>query len=454
MRMNERTKRFRIAVIDDEPIVGREVKRGLSKEPYDVEVFGDGESALKRFQETEFDVLLCDLNLPGMSGLDILKSVRSRYPRSEVILITAYGSVDSAIEAIRAGAFHYVTKPIKIAELKLLVSRALDKVILVREKEALKEALFSQNQPGRIVGSSRGMTEVFRLVEKVAPLGCNVLIQGESGTGKEMVARALHEKSPRRQKPYVSFNCGGFAEELITNELFGHEKGAFTGATETKIGLLEAAHEGSIFLDEIGEMPMSMQVKLLRFVEERTLFRVGGSKPIPVNVRLIAASNRDLKEMVKNQSFREDLFYRLNVVLIPLPPLRTRKDDIPLLTHHFLQKHNRAFCKEVKSVSPEVLEILSQYPFPGNVRELENIIERAVALTDESEISIRDLPSDLRELSMVSLDPPGNVTLEEKERAYIREVLIKTHYRKALAAEILGIPRTTLWRKMKQYGLE
>jgi DNA-binding NtrC family response regulator len=452
--MNEGTKRFRIAVIDDEPIVGREVKRGLSKEPYDVEVFGNGESALQRFRETEFDVLLCDLNLPGMSGLDILKSVRNRYPRSEVILITAYGSVDSAIEAIRAGAFHYVTKPIKIAELKLLVSRALDKVILVREKEALKEALFSQNQPGRIVGSSRGMTEVFRLVEKVAPLGCNVLIHGESGTGKEMVARALHEKSPRRQKPYVSFNCGGFAEELIVNELFGHEKGAFTGATETKIGLLEAANEGSIFLDEIGEMPMSMQVKLLRFVEERTLFRVGGSKPIPVNVRLIAASNRDLKEMVKNQSFREDLFYRLNVVLIPLPPLRARKDDIPLLTHHFLQKHSRAFCKEVKSVSPEVLEILSQYPFPGNVRELENIIERAVALTDESEISIRDLPSDLRELSMVSLDPPGNVTLEEKEKAYIREVLIKTRHRKNLAAEVLGIPRTTLWRKMKQYGLE
>jgi transcriptional regulator with PAS, ATPase and Fis domain len=298
------------------------------------------------------------------------------------------------------------------------------------------------------------MTEVFRLVEKVAPLDCNVLIQGESGTGKEMVAKALHEKSPRHQKPYVSFNCGGFAEELITNELFGHEKGACTGATGTKLGLLEAAHEGSIFLDEIGEMPMSMQVKLLRFVEERTLFRVGGSKPLPVNVRLIAASNRDLKEMVKHQSFREDLFYRLNVVLIPLPPLRARKDDIPLLTHHFLQKYSRAFCKEVNRVSPEVLEILSQYPFPGNVRELENIMERAVALTDEPEISIRDLPSDLRELSMVSLDLPENVTLEEKEKTYIREVLLKTRHRKTLAAEILGIPRTTLWRKMKQYGIE
>ena len=452
--MNEATHRFRIAVIDDEPIVGREVKRGLSKEPYEVEIFIDGESALKRFQQVEFDVVLCDLKLPGMSGLDILKSVRNRSPRSEVILITGYGSVDSAIEAIRAGAFHYVTKPIKIAELKLLVSRALDKVLLVRETQALKEALFSQNQPLQIVGNSPHMTEVFRLIEKVAPLDCNVLIYGESGTGKEMIARALHEKSPRHRKPYVSFNCGGFTEELITNELFGHEKGAFTGATETKIGLLEAAHRGSIFLDEIGEMPMSMQVKLLRFVEERTLFRVGGSKPLPVNVRLIAASNRDLKEMVKHQSFREDLYYRLNVVLISLPPLRARKDDIPLLTHHFLQKYSRAFCKEVNDISPEVLEVLSQYPFPGNVRELENIIERAVALTDDAEISIRDLPSDLRELSMISLDTPENVTLEEKERSYIQEVLTKTNHRKNLAAEILGLPRTTLWRKMKHFGLE
>jgi DNA-binding NtrC family response regulator len=454
MRTNDATHRFRIAVIDDEPIVGREIKRGLSKESYEVEVFLDGESALKRFQQVEFDVVLCDLKLPGMSGLDILKSVRNRSPRSEVILITGYGSVDSAIEAIRAGAFHYVTKPIKIAELKLLVSRALDKVLLVRETQALKEALFPQNQPPQIVGNSRRMTEVFRLIEKVAPLDCNVLIYGESGTGKEMIARALHEKSPRHQNPYVSFNCGGFAEELITNELFGHEKGAFTGATETKIGLLEAAHRGSIFLDEIGEMPLSMQVKLLRFVEERTLFRVGGSKPLPVDVRLIAASNRDLKEMVKHQSFREDLYYRLNVVLIPLPPLRARKDDIPLLTHHFLQKYSRAFCKEVNSISPEVLEILSQYPFPGNVRELENIIERAVALTDDSEISIRDLPSDLRELSMISLDTEENVTLEEKEKAYIQEVLTKTNHRKNLAAEILGLPRTTLWRKMKHFGLD
>jgi two-component system response regulator AtoC len=456
MRMlrNKRIDRFRIAVIDDEPIVGREVKRGLSKEHYEIETFLEGESALRRFEEVDFDLVLCDLRLPGLSGLDVLKSVRKRRPQTEVILITAYGSVDSAIEAIRAGAFHYVTKPIKMAELRLLVKRALDKVMLVREKEALKEALFTQSRPAEIIGNSKAMLDVFRLIDKVAPLDSNVLIHGESGTGKEMVARALHRRSPRKDQAFVSFNSGGFTEELITNELFGHEKGAFTGATETKIGLLEAAHKGTIFLDEIGEMPLSMQVKLLRFVEERTLLRVGGVKPSPVDVRLIAASNQDIKELVKIHAFREDLYYRLNVVLITLPPLRARQDDIPLLIRGFLHKYSRAFSKEVKGVSSEVLDILFRYPFPGNVRELENIIERAVALTDETEISIHDLPSDLRELSMSSLETQTWLSLEEKEKRYIQEVLIRTNYRKSLAAEILGLPRTTLWRKMKRHGLE
>jgi two-component system response regulator AtoC len=448
-------ERFRIAVIDDEAIIGREIKRGLSKEPhYEVETFLDGESALQRLEQMGFDLILCDLRLPAMSGLDVLHTARKRLNHCEVILITAHGSVDSAIDAIRAGAFHYVTKPVKMADLRLLVKRALEKVTLVREKEALKEALFSQNRPAEIIGNSKAMLSVFRLVEKVAPLDSNVLIQGESGTGKEMIARALHQRSGRRQQPYVSFNCGGFTEELITNELFGHEKGAFTGATETKIGLLEAAHRGTIFLDEIGEMPATMQVKLLRFVEERTLLRVGGIKPLPVDVRLVAASNQDLKEMVKAHTFREDLYYRLNVVMIPLPPLRARPDDIPLLIRCFLEKYSRAFGKEVKGVSSEVLDILSRYPFPGNVRELENIIERAVALSDEPEISARDLPSDLRELSMRSIEAAPRLTLEEMERKYIQEVLIKTNYRKSLAAEILGLPRTTLWRKMKQHGLE
>jgi len=446
--------RFRIAVIDDEPIVGREIKRGLSEKRYEVETFLEGESALQRLAQVNFDLVLCDLRLPGMSGLDVLKTIRNRHPQCEVIIITAHSSIDSAIEAIRSRAFHYVTKPVKMAELRLLVDRALDKVMLVREKEALKEALFFQNRPSEMIGNSKIMLETFRLIDKVAPLDCNVLIQGESGTGKEMVARALHRRSRRKEQPVVSFNCGGFTEELITNELFGHEKGAFTGATETKIGLLEAAHRGTLFLDEIGEMPLSMQVKLLRFVEERALLRVGGIKPLPVDVRLIAASNRNFKELVKSGVFREDLYYRLNVVLITLPPLRARQDDIPLLIRHFLGKYSRAFGKELKSVSSEVLEILYRYPFPGNIRELENIIERAVALTEENEISVRDLPSDLRQLSMSSLDTQTWQSLEEKEKQYIQSVIVKTNHNRSLAAKILGVPRTTLWRKMKRHGLE
>jgi len=445
---------FKIAVIDDEPIVCREIKRGLSKEGYAVDTFNDGESGLKAFKQKDFDVVLCDLRLPGLDGLEVLKHIRTRYPQTEVILITGYGSVDSAIEATRAGAFHYVMKPVKMPELRLLVKRAMEKVLLVREKEALKEALFSKNRPAEMVGHSKSMQEVFRLIEKVAPLDCNVLIQGESGTGKEMVARSLHRRSKRKAGPFVSFNCGGFTEELITNELFGHEKGAFTGANETKVGLLEAAHNGTIFLDEISEMPTTMQVKLLRFVEERVLLRVGGVKPIPVDVRLIAASNQELKEMVKKKKFREDLFYRLNVVAITLPPLRTRRDDIPLLVRHFLAKYVRAFNKEISGVSSDVMQILSRYPFPGNVRELENIVERAVALSEEAQLSVSDLPSDLQELSISSLEKNRRPSLEEMEKAYIQEVLIETDYKKGAAAEILGLPRTTLWRKMKQFGLE
>ena len=446
--------RPRIAVLDDEAIVRRELVRSLKKEGYETEPFANGESALSRLAETTFDLLLCDLRLPGMSGIEVMKAARAGDPSIEVIILTGFASVDSAIEAIRAGAFHYVTKPLKMAELKVLVQRALEKVALVREKEALKEALFSQTRPSGIIGHSEPMQKVFRLIEKVAPLDCSVLIQGESGTGKEVVARALHEGGPRQSRPFVSFNCGGFTEDLIANELFGHEKGAFTGATNSKVGLLEAAHTGSILLDEIGEMPASMQVKLLRFVEERTVMRVGDVRPIPVDVRLIAASNRDLKEMVRTRDFREDLYYRLNVVVISLPPLRDRLEDLPLLVEHFLRKFGPAFGKKIAGISKEVLEVLSQYPFPGNVRELGNIIERAVALSDESVIGLGDLPSDLRELSMSSVEGEAWPSLEERERDYIQKVLALTDGHKSRASEILGIPRTTLWRKMKRLGLD
>jgi len=451
MSGDDEKKPPRVAVIDDEAIVCREIKRGLEKDHYVVETFTQGESALNRLSQIPFDLVLCDLMLRDHSGLEVLKTIKARCPQTEVIIITGYSSIDTAIEAIQAGAFHYVTKPLKMAELKALAARAIEKVYLVKEKETLKKALDSRSRYPEIIGQSHLMQEVFRLIDKVSPLVCNVLIQGESGTGKELVARAIHLKGPRRDRPFMSFNCGGFTEELIANELFGHEKGAFTGATNKKIGLLEAAHTGTVFLDEISAMPTSMQVKLLRFIQERTLLRVGGVKPIQVDARIIAASNQDLAEAVTNQTFREDLFYRLNVVRITLPPLRDRKEDVPLLVRHFLAKYTQAFSKKVKGLAPNTMEVLLNYPFPGNVRELENLIERAVALTDESIISPHDLPPDLQRLAISGQN--AWPSLEKKEREYIRQVLIKTNYKKGLAAQILKIPRTTLWRKMKRLGL-
>ncbi len=441
----------RVAVVDDEAIVCREIKRGLEKDRYLVETFLAGEPALNRLSQIPFDLVLCDLMLRDQSGLEVLKTIKDRFPQTEVIIITGYSSIDTAIEAIQAGAFHYVTKPVKMNEIRALAARAIEKVCLVNEKEALKKALDSQSRHPRIIGQSPLMQEVFHLIDKVASLLCNVLIHGESGTGKEMVAQAIHFQGPRRDRPFMSFNCGGFTEELIANELFGHEKGAFTGAAGTKIGLLETAHMGTVFLDEISAMPTSMQVKLLRFIQERTLLRVGGVKPIQVDARIIAASNQDLAEAVTNKTFREDLFYRLNVVCITLPPLRDRKEDIPLLVRHFMDKYTQAFSKEVKGLAPNTMEVLLNYPFPGNVRELENLIERAVALTDESIISPHDLPPDLQRLAISGQN--AWPSLEKKEHEYIRQVLIKTNYKKGLAAQILKIPRTTLWRKMKRLGL-
>jgi len=445
---------FRVALVDDDPIACREMKRSLQKDRYLVETFSDGESALNRMKQAPFDLVVCDLKLPGQNGLQVLRETKERHPNTEFIIVTGHSSVDSAIEAIQSGAFHYVTKPIKQAVLKALASKALEKVRLVKEREILKKALYEKGNQKEIIGHSSAMQEVFRLIEKLSPLTCNVLIQGESGTGKELVARALHFKGPRREMPFIPFNCGGFTEELIANELFGHEKGAFTGALNIKIGLLEAAHRGTLFLDEIGEMPPSMQVKLLRFTQERSFLRVGGTRPVEVDARIIAASNVNLSEAVKDKKFREDLYYRLNVVLITIPPLRQRPDDIPVFLHHFLSRCSQVLGKEIAGLAPEVLDVLQNYPYPGNVRELENIVERAVALADERTIRLKDLPSDLQRLSVKSLEPRDWPSLEEKEREYIRRVLMETDDQKALAAQILKIPRTTLWRKLKKHGLD
>lgn len=446
---------MRVAIVDDEPIACREIQRGFSRRAdYEIESFGDGESFLQRMKTVRFDLLLCDFKLPGMDGLDVLSTVKQSYPDTEVIIFTAFGSIDTAVEAVQAGAFHFLVKPVKMDLLFSLSRRALQAVQLVRETTALKKALIKQSREQFLIGHSPAIQEVIQMIDKVKSLNCSVLIQGESGTGKELVARALHFLGARQNEPFIAFSCGGFSDDLITNELFGHEKGAFTGAVSTKIGLLESADKGTIFLDEIGMMPPNMQVKLLRFIQERNLLRVGGTKPIPVNARLIAAGNHDLKKEVELQNFREDLYYRLNVVSIMVPPLRHRKEDIPLLIQHFLTRYNKQFKKEVAGVDKKAMAVLNQYPFPGNVRELENIIERGVALTENQYIGCDDLPQDLLELSFTSVDESQLESLEEVEKKYIEKILEQTAFNKSKTAQILKIPRTTLWRKMKKYHLE
>ncbi len=445
--------KFRIAVVDDEEIVCKRLKRFLEKEGYLVETFLDGESFLQRMANNPFNLVVLDLKLPQMDGLQVLERIKTISADTEVIIVTAYGSIESAIEATKIGAFHYITKPIKLDEFYSYVNKAKEKVFLTLENKQFKETL-ARYTFRELVGKSSKMQKVYELIIKVAPVDCNVLIQGETGTGKELVAKAIHYHSPRKRAPFVSFNCGGFTEELIASELFGYEKGAFTGAYYTKIGLLESANGGTVFLDEIGEMPLSMQVKLLRVLQEKKIMRVGGVKPISLDVRIIAATNRDIKKMVEEGTFREDLFYRLNVVNIVLPPLRERKEDIPLLINHFLNKYNALFGKDIKGISQEALSKVLTYPFPGNVRELENMIERAVALAEKKEITLEDLPPDLNTFEIKTEETITISPLEEQEKNYIKQVLEQTGYNKIKAAKILGLSRTTLWRKMKKYGLQ
>jgi len=445
--------RLRIAVIDDEITVCRRLKRALEKKGYVVESFQEADPFWRRMVQDPFNIIFLDLKLPDVNGMDVLARIKKRYDNVEVIIITGYGSIDSAISAIKKGAYHYVTKPFKLDEIRLLARGAKEKIGLREENRHLRETLNGQDFLKDFIGVSHAMQEIFAMIKKVAIVNCNVLLQGESGTGKELVARSIHRLSPRKNRPFISFNCGGFTEELICNELFGHEKGAFTGAFVTKIGLIESADGGTLFLDEIGEMPPSMQVKLLHVIQEKQILRVGSNTPVNLDIRLIAASNKDIKRATDEGSFREDLFYRLNVVSLRLPRLSERKDDIPMLVSYFIEKYSRPFEKKIKNISPQALEILMHYNFPGNVRELENIIQRSVALAESDVIRINDLPSDLQKLEFNTFEGEGLLALEEMEKLHIAKVLDKTDYNKSLSSKILNLPRTTLWRKMKKYGL-
>ncbi|MDD5758632.1 MAG: sigma-54 dependent transcriptional regulator [Desulfobulbaceae bacterium] len=446
-------KIIRVAVIDDEEISGNMIKRILDAEGFEVETFLAGQPFLIRMRQNPFQLVFIDLNLPDHDGMEILRLIKQAYEETEAIIITGHASIESAVEATQKGAFHYLTKPSRRHDILLLAKRAKEKILLQEENKKLKLAMGKDNLVAGFVGNSPAMQEVFAMVKKVAMVNCNVLLQAETGTGKQMVARAIHALSPRMNHPFVYFNCGGFTEELICSELFGHEKGAFTGASMAKKGLFEAAAGGTVLLDEIGEMPLSMQIKLLHVLQEREVLRVGGTKPIELDIRIIAATNKDLKLAIQKGSFRDDLFYRLNVVGLHLPRLAERRDDIPLLISHFIAKFNMAFGKNLKRVSSHAMELLLAYDFPGNVRELENIIQRGVALAESDELKVVDLPVSLRELAMRGFDGEGIPTLEEVEERHIEKVLKLTGYNNQQTSSILGIPRTTLWRRMRKYGL-
>ena len=456
MRQDFIMERQKIMIVDDEPITLQNLKFIMEKEGYDVVCVDSGVKALTHLEHTEFDLILTDLKMQPIDGLQVLDRCKELYPDTEVILITAFATVDTAVEAMKKGAYHYISKPFQLDEVRYTVKKALEKRQLKKEVSELRKRVEQQEGIPLIIGKSPSILKLQDIIKQIAPTDCNVLIQGETGTGKELVARAIHYLSPRSENKFLAFNCGAFTEDLLANELFGHEKEAFTGARGIKKGLLESASEGSVFLDEIGDMPLSMQVKLLRVLQEKRLIRVGGTDEISIDIRIIAATNRDLKKEVKQGKFRQDLFYRLNVITIEVPSLVDRKEDIPLLAYHFLKNFSKNQDKKIDRISDKVMSILLTYEFPGNVRELENIMERAVTLCHGDTIETGHLSPDLQQLTLrvKRLDRKELPTLEEQEKEYIQWVLQKTGGNKTKASEILGIDRVSLWRKLKKYNLE
>ena len=446
----------KILVVDDEAIALQNLMHVLKKEGYSVLGTQSGSEAVELLEKEPFDLVLTDLKMEQVDGMQVLKRSKEINPDMEVIMITGYATVETAIEAMKHGAYHYIAKPFKLDEVRKVVKEALEKVSLKRENITLKSQLSVYANTSGIITANKQMKNILSLAAQAASSDSNIVINGESGTGKELLARFIHASSRRAEGPLLSINCGALNEELLTNELFGHEKGAFTGADSLKIGLIEQANGGTLFLDEITEMPMSMQVKLLRVLQEKEVLRVGGTRPIRVNVRFIAATNRNLQEEVQLGHFRNDLYFRINVVSITLPPLAARKDDIPALIRHFLNKYSVEMKKNVTAISPEVVDILTNYEYPGNVRELENIIERGVALTGDDTISLEHLPDDLRGRVFKTFrrSSEGKIpSLEDQEKAYIQWVLNETDGNKTLAAQYLAIDRVSLWRKLKKYGL-
>jgi len=439
----------RILVVDDEPIVVDSLAEWFRQDGYHVDTARSGKEALRMVGRAPYDIALLDIKMPGMDGLELQALLTSANPDLTIIIMTAYASVESAVKALKAGAYDYITKPFDPDELSHLVRRASEHRSLRSENLRLKESLETMAPPPHIVGISNGTQRVLGLISAVAHTDATVLIKGESGTGKELVARAIHAGSPRRYNPLVVVNCGALAEGILESELFGHEKGAFTGAQYRHKGKFEVADGGTIFLDEIGAITPRVQVELLRVIEDKMITRLGGQSPVAVDFRVIAASNQDLESMVKSGEFREDLFWRLNVFVIEIPSLRERPEDIPLLAEHFLDQYTRAMNRKQMKLSPGALEALRNYSWPGNIRELQNAIERAVVVGRPPVVRVEDLPVRVTRVS----PSPGRGSIAEVEKSHILSVLESTGWNISNAARILGVDRGTLYNKIRTYGL-
>lgn len=447
--MGDDTK-AKILVLDDEAVALRNLQYILTKAGYDVVASQSGVRGLELITEQEFDVVLTDLKMPKVDGFRILQRVRELWPNTEVIIITGYATIDSAVDAIKMGAFHYISKPYQIEDVRRVVQEALERRRLKQASHSVKLRLDGLKS-SKIITEDPVMLKLLATAQDVARSDCNVLITGESGTGKELLANFIHENSPRANGPMLAINCGAFTDELLANELFGHEKGAFTGADRAKAGLIETAHGGTLFLDEVAEMSLAMQVKLLRVIQEKEVLRLGATRPKAVDVRFISATNRDVAAMVQDGHFRKDLYYRINVVHLHIPPLAARPNDILLLANFFLEKYAKLMNKNVTGIAPEAAEILKSYAYPGNVRELENLMERAVVFAKHDQIRPEDLP----DLAVETFRPQKDrlPALEEQELNYIKWVLEQVGGNKTKAAEILGIDRVSLWRKLKKMGI-
>lgn len=453
-----------ILVADDDAVARELLVEALRKEGHHVEAFASGEAVIARGRQGLVDLVLTDIRMGAVDGLTVLREFKRTNPDTVVVVLTAFGSLEGAIETIKQGAYDYLAKPFKKEDITLVVKRGLDHCRLLRENARFRQELKGREEWSPLVGSSPAMLEVYKLVARVADGKSTVLLQGESGTGKELIARAIHTNGPRRDKPFIPVNCGALPDTLLESEMFGYEKGAFTGAVGTKMGLFESADGGTLFLDEIGELGQTLQVKLLRVMQDQEVRRVGSTTSTKVDVRIIAATNRDLEQLVKEGKFRNDLFYRLKVVPITLPSLAERREDIPMLVHHFLQKCAAGAKHAVRGVLPETMALLTDYRWPGNVRELENVIERAVSLSQGPLLTPEDLPDVIRQQRVsagaegrhlpVNSHDEASLTLEEVEKRHLIRVLRETNGNKVRAAKILGIDRRTLYRMADRFGLD